>query len=122
MTGGTTFRQAYHGHPLAGRQNYILTHDDTPIPGAVVVHDLEQLLDDFKNKDLWIAGGARVFQEVIDLGAADELYLTHIEADCGCDQFFPEYRQDFKRIRQSESREQNGFRFTYAVYATSGRP
>ncbi len=116
LTGGTTFRNTYNNRPLVDRQNYILTHDDTSIPGAIVVHDLAKLLEGFKTKDLWIAGGAKVFQEVLDLGMADELYLTHIDDDFSCDQFFPEYEHAFKLAEQSESREQNGLRFTYARY------
>lgn len=117
LTGGTTFRETYHAHPLRDRHNYILTHDDTPIAGAEVVHDLETFLEGFTDKDLWVAGGAKVFEEVMALGKADELYLTLIDADFGCDQLFPEYEPAFKLARQDEQREQNGFRFTYAVYA-----
>lgn len=116
LTGGTTFRQTYHG-PLAGRQNYILTHDTTPIEGATVVNDLDKFLRDFKDKDVWVAGGAKVFEEIIKASQADELYLTHIDADFDCDQFFPEYEHGFKLVEQGEPREQNGFHFYYARYA-----
>src|SRR5580704_9200504 len=64
LTGATTFRGAYQGKPLAGRQNFILTHDTTPIEGATLVHDLDKFLLDFKDQDLWIAGGAGVFEQV----------------------------------------------------------
>jgi dihydrofolate reductase len=118
LTGATTFWNTYHGKPLAERQNYILTHKDEDIPGTVVVHDLAGLLDGFtgEGKDLWVAGGAAVFQQIIDMGKADELYLTHIENDFKCDQFFPEYEHAFKLAEKSEPREQNGQRFTYARY------
>lgn len=116
LTGGTTFRNTYKGKPLVERQNYILTRKDEPIPGATLVHDLDALLDDFKDKDLWVSGGAEVFKEIMDKGRADELYLTHIDADFHCDQFFPEYEDKFKKVEESEVHEQNGFRFTYAKY------
>ena len=116
LTGGKTFRDTYKGKPLVGRQNYILTHKDTPIEGVIIVHDLNKLLEEFKDKDLWVSGGAEVFKEIIDAGKADELYLTHIDADFGCDQFFPEYEDNFKKTEESEIREQNGFKFTYAKY------
>jgi dihydrofolate reductase len=115
LTGGKTFREAYKGRPLAGRHNYILTRRDEAIEGAEVVHDLPQFLKRFENQDLWVAGGSEVFEQVMQLNKADELYLTHIEADCECDQFFPEY-DGFVLTRQSEPQEQNGYRFTYAVY------
>lgn len=116
LTGGRTFRETYKGRPLRGRQNYILTRHDESIEGAIVVHDLGKLLEEFRDKDLWVAGGAEVFKEIMDAGKADELYLTHIDADFGCDQFFPEYEGRFKKIKESEAREQNGFRFVYTTY------
>jgi dihydrofolate reductase len=116
LTGGKTFRNTYHSKPLVNRQNYILTHKNTPIADVILVHDLPKLLEEFKDKDLWVAGGAEVFEEVIAAGKADELYLTHIDADLDCDQFFPEYKNAFRLVEQSEVREQNGFKFTYAKY------
>jgi|SRR6185312_2615975 len=117
LTGGTTFRETYHARPLRDRHNYVLTHEDAPIEGAEIVHDLAKFLEGFSDKDLWVAGGAKVFEEVMALGKADELYLTLIDADFRCDQLFPEYEQSFKLTSQSKHREQNGFHFTYAVYA-----
>ena len=61
LTGAATFRDTYHGKPLKERNNYILTTKDTMIPGATIVHDLGALLEEFKDKDLWVAGGAGMF-------------------------------------------------------------
>lgn len=118
LTGAATFWNTYHGKPLVKRQNYILTHKDDDIPGAVPVHDLAGFLDGFAGgkDDLWVAGGADVFKQVFDLGKADELYLTHIEGDFGCDQFFPEYGHAFRLAGKSGPREQNGQSFYYAKY------
>jgi len=115
LTGATTYKITYHG-PLADRQNFILTHDETPIEGVTLVHGLDEFLRGF-TEDLWVAGGAKVFEQVIKLGKADELYLTHIDADFGCDQLFPEYEEQFKLVEQSQPHEQNGFHFRYARYA-----
>lgn len=116
LTGGVTFRNTYKGRPLKDRHNYILTHDPRPIKGATVVNDLKKFLAEWGDKDLWVSGGAQVFEEIMQAGKADELYLTLIDADFGCDQFLPEYEKDYKLIEQSEPREQNGFRFAYAKY------
>jgi dihydrofolate reductase len=120
LTGGVTFRITYHG-PLKDRHNYILTRSPAPIPGAEVVNDLKKFLEEFKQPDLWVAGGAAVFKEVMDLGFADMLYLTHIDADFGCDRFFPDFNKaNYTLTNRSEPREQNGFRFYYAVYTRKG--
>jgi dihydrofolate reductase len=116
LTGGATFRDAYKSKPLKHRTNYVLTHDETPIEGVTLVHDIDAFMKDFDQADLWVAGGAQVFQPLLDKGYADELYITHIDADFGCDQFFPEYEAQYTLIQQSEAHEQNGFHFTYATY------
>jgi dihydrofolate reductase len=115
LIGRTTFETFKNG-PLASRQNYVLTHSTDPIEGVTLVHDLNQFLEDFRDKDVWVVGGAAVFEEVIKLGKADELYITHIDADFGCDQFFPSYETGFKLIDKTDSQEQNGFTYTYARY------
>jgi dihydrofolate reductase len=114
LVGNTTFK-TFHG-PLAERHNYVLTHDKTPIAGAELIHDLEKFLRDMADQDIWVIGGANVFAQVMELGKADELYLTRIQADFGCNQFFPPFDQGFTLIEQTELHEQNGFIFTYCKY------
>ncbi len=114
LVGNTTFKT--FSEPLTNRENYILTRHNTSIKGAHVIHDLTKFLEDFQGKDVWVVGGAEVFAEVMQAGKADELYITHIDANFGCDQFFPEYQDTYKLVEQNEAREQNGFTFTYARY------
>src|SRR5438445_7642305 len=106
LIGKATF-QTFQNGPLAGRQNYVLTHETAPIKGVTLVHDLNNFLQDFRDKDVWVAGGAQIFAEVMQAGKADELYLTHINADFRCDQFFPEYEDRFKLAEESAPHEQN---------------
>ena len=113
LTGGVTFREAYSSKPLEGRRNFILTHETKPIDGAEVVNDLSGFINAFK-EDLWVAGGAKVFEEV--MVCADELYLTHIDADFGCDQHFPSFEESFYLSEKTDYKEQNGFKYYYAVY------
>ncbi len=114
LVGSTTF-QTFKG-PLADRKNYVLTHDKNPIDGVETVQDLKKFLRDFQSEDLWVIGGANLFSQVIELGLADELYLTKIEADFGCHQFFPTFEDHFALSEQGDLREQNGFVFSYATY------
>jgi len=108
--------RATWGKPLPDRTVYVLTHSNEPIEGATLVHDLNAFLDEFKDKDLWVVGGAEVFQQVMDAGKADELYITHIDAEFGCDRFFPEYEDKFELKEQTETHHQHGFSFRYAIY------
>lgn len=114
LVGGTTFRGSLGGKPLAGRNNFLLTRSQNPIEGVTVVNNLEKFLHEF-NEDLWVIGGAEIYQQVIDLGFADELVLTEIEADFACDQFFPDY-SGYKLAEESETHCENGFEFRYKRY------
>ncbi|HWB38875.1 MAG TPA: dihydrofolate reductase [Candidatus Saccharimonadales bacterium] len=114
LVGRSTF-ETFKG-PLPERTNYLLTSHNEPIAGVELVHDLSAFLESFKD-DLWIIGGAKVYQEVIDLGKADELYLTYIDAEFGCDRFFPKFGDEFKEIQPGDWQEQNGFKFRFAKFA-----
>jgi dihydrofolate reductase len=102
------------GHPLPNRRNFVLTQDEGEnVEGVEFVRDLDGFLQNF-HEDIWIIGGASVFDQTID--RADEVYLTHIEADFGCDQFFPETAEKLELTEKSDLQEENGFIFTYRVY------
>lgn len=117
LVGGITFHSIFNNRPLPKRQNFVLTREKAPIEGVELVHDLENFLRDWQDKDLWIIGGANVFAQIMEQGEADELCLTHIEADFGCNQFFPSFKDTFKLAEQSDLHEQNGFIFSYARYS-----
>ena len=116
LVGGITFRNSLKGKPLKGRTMYLLTKSDQAVDGVQIVHDLETWLKDQGTEDVWVIGGANVFSQVMAADLADELFITHIDADLHCDQFFPDYKEKFQLVSQSEPKEQNGFRFTFARY------
>lgn len=117
LMGSRTFELSLLNKPFdGGRETYVLTRNPQPIEGAHVVNDLDKFLKEFEERDLWVIGGANVFAQVMDAGKADELYITHIEADFGCNQFFPEYEQNYKLAEKSDLHEENGFIFYYAKY------
>jgi dihydrofolate reductase len=115
LVGGATFRGDLKGKALAERTTYLLTKDSQPIEGVQLVHDLGTWLAGLQ-RDIWVVGGGSVYQQIVDSNQADELYITQIDADFGCDQFFPEYEEKFRLHSQSEPHSQNGFRFTYNCY------
>jgi dihydrofolate reductase len=77
------------GKPLDGRTNIILTHDlDFHVPGCQVAYSVEQILDECAGEDIFIIGGASVFQQF--LPHATMIYLTRIDYEFWGDTFFPE--------------------------------
>lgn len=101
------------GHPLANRKNYVASSSAASVTGAEVVSDLQSFLKTFE-RDLWVIGGASIFEQALPY--ADELYLTEIQADFGCDQFFPEFQSAFMAFGEEALQEQNGFIYKYVVY------
>lgn len=101
------------GQPLKDRRNYVLSRQPRSGDGVIYVQDLDQFLNS-QHEDVWIIGGASLFEQGIVV--ADELYLTCIEADFGCDQFFPEYEHVFEPIETSDLHTENGFIFSYKKF------
>ncbi len=102
------------GHPLKDRKNYVASRDAAAVSGAELVSDIDGFLKSF-NRDLWVVGGAAVFEAALPY--ADELYLTEIQADFGCDKFFPEFSGKFMPFGEEPLQEQNGFIYKFVVYA-----
>ncbi len=115
IMGSTTFRTLKG--PLVGRQNYILTSNATPIAGTQLVHDLPEFLKDLGTRDLWVIGGANVYDQFMSSGLVDEIYITSVQAAFGCDQFFPKFEETFQLRDQSAIKSQNGFNFIYEIYS-----
>lgn len=113
LMGHTTFRVI--GRRLPERQNLVLSRRLVQAPGVEVIADLREVIARFKNQDnLWVIGGEAVYQQTIKY--ADRLYLTKIDADFGCDQFFPEYASRFYLVSKGGVQTENGFSFSFNLY------
>ena len=64
--------------------------------------------------DIWVIGGAEIYAQV--LPDADELFITQIAANFGCDTFFPDFETMFHLGEQSETHSQNGFSYAFCRY------
>jgi dihydrofolate reductase len=115
LMGSKTFEVI--GHPLPDRENFVVSRDGGEIPGVTVVSDLEQFLAGFKEaqKDIWIIGGAKIYE--LTLSLTDELYVTEIEADFDCNQFYPDFLQaGFTAAETGEKQVENDVSFRFCVY------
>lgn len=101
------------GRPLLERRNFVAGRQFDGAEGVEAVSDLQNFLDRF-HEDLWVIGGASIYEQTI--AQANEIYLTHIMADFGCDQLFPDLPPSFKLTEESPLLEENGFIFSYALY------
>ncbi|MBC1473366.1 dihydrofolate reductase [Listeria grandensis] len=76
------------GKALPNRESIVLTRDpDYSLTDAKVVHSKAEILEIAQDKDVFITGGAEIYQ--LFLEDADALIVTHVEATCGGDTRFP---------------------------------
>ncbi len=105
------------GKPLPGRHNIVISRDDARhYTGATVVKSLEDALDEFSATDteLFVIGGAQIFELALPL--ADQLYLTLIHAKIDGDTYFPEFdlERDFKVLEKTDHQSAGGEKLKYS--------
>src|SRR3989344_7091005 len=91
LMGKNTFESimATLGKPLPGRTNLVLSQEDMEVPeGVHLYHSLDQAFSEWRNKDLFVIGGASVYTQAMP--HADTLYITHIAQPPEGDTSFPE--------------------------------
>lgn len=103
------------GHPLEGRENIVITHQDLKDNGVLVAKSLEPFIKD-KDHDYYIIGGGRVYRQALPY--AELVYLTEFDAeDKEADTFFPvdELHRDFK-FAFNEGRASEEMKILFNVY------
>lgn len=71
-----------------------------------------------KIENVWIIGGASIYNEAIKSNLIHRIYLTKIFHDFECDTFFPaNFENKFREIENSgEIQIENDIRFEYKIY------
>ena len=87
--------------PLQDRINIIITSKDINLESFENTYKYESLVDFFQKnkikKKIFIIGGNRLYNDIIDLKKVDTLYLTKIYDKFDCDVKFME-KSKFKKI------------------------
>ena len=90
------------GRPLPGRTMLVVTRQRDWAPeGIEVAHSLEQALERARGDEVFIAGGAQLYQQTMD--RVRRLYLTRIEREYEGDTFFPDVDLSGWRLTAEES-------------------
>lgn len=100
------------GRPIA-EYTYVWSHRDFSVEKGEVVHNLSELFNSLQG-DLWVIGGAALYNATIDI--ADELYITRIDKDFNCDRFYPHDLSAFTLISRSEPVAEHGTNYSYEVH------
>lgn len=86
-----------NGKVLPNRANYVLTEEETLPMGGIVVTNLDELIDAYQDKELFVIGGRMVYEQMLPI--VDRLYITRIPGTHEGNIFFPEINyDDFKLI------------------------
>lgn len=95
--------------PLSNRKNIVVTRDKYyMVPEGVEVYSsIDEALEKYKNKDVFVVGGASIYKQTI--AKADRLFITEVKQFVDGDAFFPEIeRQVWKEVDREDF---NGFSF-----------
>ncbi len=103
------------GRPLPGRENIVISRSATEIPGCTVLASLEELQTHHTDREIWIFGGAQIYEQALD--RIGELYLTVVKGRFEGDAFFPPFEDQFELAEVI--REEPAFRILKYVPKTS---
>lgn len=103
--------------PLPNRLNFVITSANmenyNPRPhGSYSGKNIPRIVKDIIEAryggidDIWIIGGAQLFESCIDI--IDEIHLSRIEGDYGCDVFLPKWKIMRKFTINEEKITKNG--------------
>jgi dihydrofolate reductase len=112
--------------PLAARLNIVLTRnmgslEPAPAESNVQFADsLERALkiaaDASPHAQIFVIGGAKVYEQAIHHANCYRLYLTQIIAKFECDVFFPSFEDKFSLLSETEVQEENGIPYSFKIF------
>ena len=115
VLGRKTLETFPQGLPLKNRTNVIMsTNKAYQVKDAVVVHDVEELLEELKKydtEDIYIVGGESVYRQMLPY--CDVAHVTKIDHAYAADAYLPNLDQMPEWQITADSEEQTNFDITY---------
>ncbi len=123
IMGRVTWESIPESHrPFIGRRNVVVsTNKDYKLgEGAALAHSIDGALKlvDERVADIFIIGGAKVYDQVMKRFKVDGIYLTKVKKEFKCDTFFPKIPGQFKP-KKIGSGEDNGIEYDFFFYEKS---
>ena len=111
LMGRKTFESImdYLGKPLPKRTNIVITRQaDYKAPRGVHIYtNIEDALQKHKDEDIYIIGGAQIYEQTLE--KADRLLITEVHKEVDGDTFFPEI--DKKVWKETSREDHEGYSF-----------
>ena len=96
IMGRTSYEEV--GHPLPNRTNIVVSKTKVfSGENLYTVKSLQEAIERAGQEEIFIAGGAEIFQEALPL--ADKIYMTYVDMEVpDADRFFPDFsEEDYNR-------------------------
>lgn len=120
VMGRTTLESLPGAKPLPNRTNIVLTRDESfEREGCIVVHSMEQLLDECANydpEDVMIIGGEQIYIQLIR--QCERLFITKIFGDFNADKHLMnvDKMRSFELVWESDVMNENGISYQFLEY------
>jgi len=100
--------------PLPDRYNVVVSSNTKYIAyqanmNCIDLKDALSICDVVSYENVFIIGGTRLYQESLDLGIVDSMYITHIHREYEGDTYFPDI--DFSQWKEVEREDFEVFSF-----------
>lgn len=104
-------------HALPNRRNVVVTKDENYIAeGAEVFHSVEEALKNTENDNVFVIGGAMIYNELLPF--CDKLYLTEIDDECpDADVYFSKFNKSEYSAEKLTDYTVNGVHFSHIIYS-----
>jgi dihydrofolate reductase len=86
------------GKPLPNRETIVLSRSALSFPGVKTISSLNELPSLAGDKQVFICGGAQIYEQTLPL--CSELFLTLVKREVSGDAFFPEFEDRFELVEE----------------------
>ncbi len=121
VMGRKTLESFPNKKPLPNRVNIVIsTREDYKVDGAIVVHSIEEALEELKkypSENVFIIGGGAIYKEFLPY--CDTAYVTYIDHAYAADTFIPnldKLSDEWEMVEESEENTYFDIEYFYRTY------
>lgn len=125
VMGRKTLESFPNGRPLKNRTDVVITRQkDYEVPGAVVVHSVEEALEylkDFRSENIYVIGGASIYEQMLPY--CDVAHVTVMDYAYQADTWFPNLDEmdDFVIAADSEEKTYFDLEYCFKMYVRKSK-